>query len=1367
MIHFEGIGEEIQTIYRNMVIHTFDYKEFNEKLAYQKLVKILEKHKFVIYEIHQSSQNLNGTFCVEKSCFILKNINLKSIFLFSKQNEFSTIYLGSNIFGIPKTLNDKNAETEVKSFYEKYKNQIEKNETIKETIRPIVGFLIRRFFYPSYYFKDPSFFLFKPNIVPNDFNTFQTQLLKEIDHENNKENSWENFDEKDFIKLRQLYYKNAVFYYLVVHIKTMHIFMMKKKLNGYENKEWDHEIEFCKSFYHRSIVHFYGFVYKNHSVEGLIYDFMCNGTLTEYINKNKNISNLFSFSTIIRLIDGIDYIHSISFIHRDIKPSNILLDNNFSCYINDFDQCKKYDDNAKMTEDFGTLLYASPEQYQGYEATHKKISYPTDIYSFGQLVYFLFAHKNMLQNSRDINEYIMKNEIPEIPNLSKDIYDLCKWCVKYDPDQRPAINEIKNIIFKNAQSLFYLDQFFSQNKIEKINKEETIQFIYENLYFISIFIDKEQFMDKLNFLSKLIESIYEGEISQILFNIGYIYSQNEILPHDYNKAMKYFLMSVEINNNCNALDGIGSLYLMGYGVPKNITKACEYYELSAQQNNPKSIYMLGCIYYIGLGVTKDEMKAKSYFESAANLNYSQAFISLGDFYFNRHDEYQDKAKGIEYYKKAEECKDDNIFLALGTLYRDGKGFEQNSKKAIKYLKLAIKKNKSAACYNLAEIYYKGIGINKDFKKARKYYEKATKGNYAPYALFILGKMYADGDGVDINYQKTLEYYEQSAKLNNSDALNGLGVLYFNGFGIKQNYSIAREYFEQSKTVNNNSYAYNNLADIYLNGYGVPKDYYKAQFYYLESAKQKNIDSFFGLGNMYYKGYIIQDFDTAIKYYKMAAKYNHSEAMFKIGKIYFNEKYKLHSFKKALKYFEKSSVFNNPNSFYLLGLMHLKGLGVKINHFKSFKYFMNSADLNYFKAFFYVGILYERGLGVERNLSKALEYYFKCEQETNYTYIIHFKGGTKKIEKKNYCYRYRSANKIGLIFLLENEKKNNKLAEKYLQIAAFNEYPIGQNNYGLYCLYFSNKKQRIQQMFEKASKQCFDLIEFNIGRYYEINCDMIKACEHYKRALMYENNFLFFRNKIIDDESLEMARIFINCFLYLRFSINKSNPYKLSNYLIIRAIFRPILKALFISNYDSYQFTVKNHNNNSNLKDFFLKFPIFNFNKQNQSGWKMIKKSENIKTIEILIENDDSSLSNIKYKRKAPESEDLNSLFEVNYHIKQKVIDIFNELNKTCKTRFQIINETEIEQNSSLYELKFISNDNITRCLKFPVCFDHKIFNYVDLLNDEINKVVEEMGKILFSEPLSILFGRFPEHIYHDKYPKRKDINFLFYEGLGL
>ena len=89
MILFEGIGEEIQTIYRNMVIHTFDYKEFNEKLAFQKLVKILEKHKFVIYEIHQSSQNLNGTFCVEKSCFILKNINLKYLKLINIQIKFA------------------------------------------------------------------------------------------------------------------------------------------------------------------------------------------------------------------------------------------------------------------------------------------------------------------------------------------------------------------------------------------------------------------------------------------------------------------------------------------------------------------------------------------------------------------------------------------------------------------------------------------------------------------------------------------------------------------------------------------------------------------------------------------------------------------------------------------------------------------------------------------------------------------------------------------------------------------------------------------------------------------------------------------------------------------------------------------------------------------------------------------------------------------------------------------------------------------------------------------------------------------------------------------------------------------------------
>ena len=129
---------------------------------------------------------------------------------------------------------------------------------------------------------------------------------------------------------------------------------------------------------------------------------MCNGSLYAFIKSNKeNVSKLFSFTTILRIFQGIQYLQSVSLIHRDLKPANILLDNNYLPYITDFETIRlinEEDNSSYITNDIGSPLYLSPEQNEG-----KNISFPTDIYSFGLIIYFLFEKKIL-----KIKDHLMK-----------------------------------------------------------------------------------------------------------------------------------------------------------------------------------------------------------------------------------------------------------------------------------------------------------------------------------------------------------------------------------------------------------------------------------------------------------------------------------------------------------------------------------------------------------------------------------------------------------------------------------------------------------------------------------------------------------------------------------------------------------------------------------------------------------------------------------------------------------------------------------------------------------------------------------------------------------------------------------------------
>ena len=58
---------------------------------------------------------------------------------------------------------------------------------------------------------------------------------------------------------------------------------------------------------------------------------------------------------------------------------------------------------------------------------------------------------------------------------------------------------------------------------------------------------------------------------------------------DYSKAKEYYELAAK-QNNSKALFKLGLFHEEGKGVQKNYYKSIEYYELSAKQNNPKALF---------------------------------------------------------------------------------------------------------------------------------------------------------------------------------------------------------------------------------------------------------------------------------------------------------------------------------------------------------------------------------------------------------------------------------------------------------------------------------------------------------------------------------------------------------------------------------------------------------------------------------------------------------------------------------------------------------------------------------------------------------------------------------------------------------
>lgn len=85
---------------------------------------------------------------------------------------------------------------------------------------------------------------------------------------------------------------------------------------------------------------------------------------------------------ISEICDALSVIHSSGYVHRDIKPENVMITNDGTVKLIDFNASRKYDFNkSRDTVALGTIGYASPEQL-GLSQSNSK----TDIYAVGVLL---------------------------------------------------------------------------------------------------------------------------------------------------------------------------------------------------------------------------------------------------------------------------------------------------------------------------------------------------------------------------------------------------------------------------------------------------------------------------------------------------------------------------------------------------------------------------------------------------------------------------------------------------------------------------------------------------------------------------------------------------------------------------------------------------------------------------------------------------------------------------------------------------------------------------------------------------------------------------------------------------------------------
>ncbi|XP_057471161.1 probable LRR receptor-like serine/threonine-protein kinase At3g47570 [Actinidia eriantha] len=175
------------------------------------------------------------------------------------------------------------------------------------------------------------------------------------------------------------------------------------------SKSFMAECEALRNLRHRNLVKILtvcsGVDSRGNDFKALVYEFMANGSLDEWLHPIPNLVESRKLNFLKRLDIGIDIANALEYIHHghqtpivhcDLKPSNVLMDEDMTARVGDFGLARSplqiaHLSSADQTGSLvvkGTIGYAAPEYGMGSE-----VSVYGDIYSYGVIVLELFTGK--------------------------------------------------------------------------------------------------------------------------------------------------------------------------------------------------------------------------------------------------------------------------------------------------------------------------------------------------------------------------------------------------------------------------------------------------------------------------------------------------------------------------------------------------------------------------------------------------------------------------------------------------------------------------------------------------------------------------------------------------------------------------------------------------------------------------------------------------------------------------------------------------------------------------------------------------------------------------------------------------------------
>ncbi|MGC2125723.1 MAG: serine/threonine-protein kinase, partial [Xanthobacteraceae bacterium] len=526
-----------------------------------------------------------------------------------------------------------------------------------------------------------------------------------------------------------------------------------------------------------------------------------------------------SLAIIAQAADGLAYAHSMGVIHRDIKPSNLMIAENGVLKIMDFGIARMRG-SQRLTRSgsiVGTLAYMAPEQLRGEEGDET-----CDLYSLAIVLYEMLSGTPPFSATSEyelMQAQINKRPdrlIPRVPGLEPRVEGALLKALSKKPEQRfPSTRAFSDALGASslrmdAPKILHHDTRLLETPALPIAVAPAAQPFWQKLL-------PSAGLSVLDGLSPDLRAAALGAGAALVVGlavVGFMMFHSSkpaptvvaavktaaatpvvttaltvpaahapataaVTPPSNLNTGTPITPSSSLNDiiaaanrgDAAAQNALGIKYAAGEdGLPRDDTKAVEWYQNAARQGFAKAETNLGDMYLYGRGgLPNDPVQAVSWYLKAADQGFPDAQYRLGYMYEKGIGADQDLPRAVQLYRSAASAGYPDAENLLGILLATGgDGVPRDDAEAVVWYRKAADHGLAKGQKNLGDMYFFGRGVDKDYQKAIDWYTKAADQQFAD-AQFLLGYMNEKGLGTQQSDQNAVALYKKAASNGNVEA----------------------------------------------------------------------------------------------------------------------------------------------------------------------------------------------------------------------------------------------------------------------------------------------------------------------------------------------------------------------------------------------------------------------------------------------------------------------------------------------------------------------------------------------------------------------------------------------------------------------